>query len=53
MSRCMELLDKKMSEVGAEVERLQRVRKDLTELKAVARHLPRTRQLALIQIAVD
>ena len=49
----MELLDKKILEVGTEVERLQRVRRDLAELKAVAKHLPRTRQLALIQIATD
>jgi DNA-binding transcriptional MerR regulator len=49
----MELLDKKIFEVGAEVERLQLIRKELSELKAVARHLPRTRQLALIQVPAD
>jgi len=49
----MELLDMKIFEVGTEVERLQRVRKDLSRLKAVAQHLPRTRQLTLIQLAAD
>ena len=49
----MDLLDKKISEVGTEVERLQCVRKELAHLKAEAEHLPTVKQLTLVQLPAD